>query len=133
MRPTVMESCCICHKQKGPYNQAGRTTYKGRMVALHRLIFFKEFGYWPEVVLHLCDNQRCINPEHLVGGTQSDNIRDAVEKGRWVRNFPNKLSADTVRAIRSAVGTNKQIAHQFNIDPAHVSRIKNGIAYKEVT
>ena len=36
------------------------------------------------VVMHTCDNPGCFNPEHLVLGTQQDNIDDAMAKGRMV-------------------------------------------------
>ena len=41
-------------------------------------------GIVPEnmCVLHTCDNRVCINPGHLFLGTQQDNIRDRVKKGR---------------------------------------------------
>ena len=34
------------------------------------------------VVLHLCNNPSCVNPEHLRGGTQSQNVRQCVAEGR---------------------------------------------------
>ena len=33
-------------------------------------------------VLHTCDVRECVNPSHLFLGTNLDNIKDAVKKGR---------------------------------------------------
>lgn len=36
-------------------------------------------GLW---VLHHCDNQRCVRPDHLYLGTNSDNMRGCTARGR---------------------------------------------------
>lgn len=33
---------------------------------------------------HSCDIPACINPEHIFDGTQSQNMKDAVKKGRMI-------------------------------------------------
>jgi len=34
---------------------------------------------------HHCDVKACINPDHIFDGTQSDNVKDAIRKGRIFR------------------------------------------------
>jgi hypothetical protein len=33
------------------------------------------------VVMHICNNKRCVRPDHLKVGTQGENLRDAVRDG----------------------------------------------------
>jgi len=35
---------------------------------------------------HYCDNRSCVNFLHLFEGTQSDNVKDAINKGRFTQN-----------------------------------------------
>jgi hypothetical protein len=92
-------------------------------------------------VLHKCDVPACVNPEHLFLGTQSDNVRDCVSKGRH-RNGPvagekngnAKLTAEHVAEIR-AKAKNKQtrasIAKEYGVTPAHISHICLGTKWRE--
>lgn len=43
------------------------------------------------VLIHRCDNTRCVEPTHIIYGTQSDNMRDALLKGR-VKRKPGDIA-----------------------------------------
>lgn len=53
-------------------------------VNAHKFAYVVTNGLVPDglVVRHKCDNPPCCNPDHLLIGTPSDNIRDAIERGR---------------------------------------------------
>lgn len=56
-----------------------------RTMYAHRLAFYLANGYLPKLIRHTCDNPPCCNPQHLLPGTQLDNMRDAVERDRIAR------------------------------------------------
>ena len=70
-------------RQKGYGNFALFGTGKGS-AASHRIAYGLANGGTPRDmdVLHRCDNPPCCNHAHLFLGTQLDNIRDMIEKGR---------------------------------------------------
>ena len=53
---------------------------KARHARAHR-VAVKEFNK-SKVVRHTCDNPPCCNPHHLTSGSQLDNRRDCVRRGR---------------------------------------------------
>lgn len=69
-----------CHPQWG----YGETTYLKKVWRIHRLIWTIMKGEIPEgfVIRHKCDNAPCCNPDHLVPGTDADNVADRIRRGR---------------------------------------------------
>jgi hypothetical protein len=92
------------------------------------------------VVMHKCDNPRCVNPAHLMLGTQAENVRDMDVKGRhvvgeWqkrkgVEHFRSafKDQAD-IDLICSTKGQTKALAERFGVDESTIKRIRrrNGV------
>jgi hypothetical protein len=58
--------------------------YGHRGLQVHRLSWQLHYGPIPHgmTVLHKCDVAPCWNPQHLFLGNQSENMKDAVRKGR---------------------------------------------------
>lgn len=82
-----MREDCIDHGCKG-YGLGYATAWVYRdgkkcPTTKHRRVYYETTGEWPPVVRHKCDNPRCINPEHLEGGTHVDNMQDCIKRGRY--------------------------------------------------
>lgn len=68
----------------------GSLWWSDKMWLAHRISWTLHFGEIPngKFVLHKCDNRACVRPSHLFLGTQLDNVRDCISKGRFVQNKP---------------------------------------------
>jgi hypothetical protein len=83
------------------------------------------------VVMHTCDNPPCVNPAHLVLGTNLDNIRDRDRKGRvsrGERHPRSKVTDDDVLAIRRAWkrGTSvMELAVEYGVSLVSIYNIVN--------
>lgn len=52
------------------------------------------------LICHKCDNPPCINPDHLFMGTQGDNMKDMMKKGRG----PKPVGGEIVFGMRVTDG-----------------------------
>lgn len=76
----------------------GRINLRGSVVYAHRFSYALAHGVKPTrgvVVMHSCDEPRCVNPAHLRLGTLADNNRDKAQKGRTVNPLTDELAART--------------------------------------
>ncbi len=84
-RLSWVDGCLVWTGPRHVFGYGHFEFYRGgrrRRVLAHRLAFFRANGRWARVTRHACDNPPCCNPEHLLAGTQADNMHDAVERGR---------------------------------------------------
>jgi len=52
----------------------------------HKVSFRLEHGRGPRGILrHKCDLPVCVNPAHLLEGTQKQNVADCIERGRFMK------------------------------------------------
>lgn len=115
----------------------GNLGYQGRRRLAHRLAWELARGDLPEGlhVLHVCDEPRCCNPEHLRLGTHADNMGDMARKGRSLRGDRSpqaKLTAEQVRGVfkrRAEGATQSAIARDLCVDKSCISRILGGKAW----
>ena len=87
------------------------------------------------VVMHSCDNPRCVNAEHLSVGTHSENMMDCSRKGRLVTfvapgeaNAQARLTEDQVREIRWQYSFHKKLtqttlAKEYGVKQPLISKI----------
>ena len=118
---------------------------KGQQMLAHRVSWILFRGEIPNskaqhgtVVMHICDNPRCVNPKHLKLGTQDNNVQDMISKGRqvvavkpsginhWKSAFKSQVDIDLICAT---VGDTKRLAEKFGVDVCTIKRIRlrNGV------
>ena len=141
-----------CHEWTGSINPNGygRIWIHGKEWLSHRLAWTIKNGEIPYgmVVRHkVCNNPKCCNTDHLLLGTNEDNVRDRVESGRsaegdtsGARTCPDSiprgqnhgmadLNDSQVIEIRESYASGESsvsLSEKFNINRAHITQIVSG-------
>lgn len=118
-----------CWPWKGPVDKDGYG-YIGKDRA-HRLTWDRTHKTLSDgqVIRHTCDHPNCCNPDHLVSGTNYDNVMDRVDRGRsakGTRNGRALLTNAKVLKIFQSKGSYSEISLQFGISKWTVRDIKTG-------
>ena len=111
-------------KQKDK-NGYGRFKYMGKDLRAHRFILEMKLKKKLDkdiVTRHTCNNPTCCNPDHLIEGTNLDNINDKIKSGRCVGprgelQWRSKLTKEQVIEIYRLKGTlsQKEIAKRYDV------------------
>lgn len=106
----------------------------------HRAAWQLTYGPIPEGlrVCHACDNRACVRPDHLFLGTDAENQRDMVQKGRGrngTRNGRARLTEVDIPAIRERIASGEllaSIASDYGVAPGTVWFIKTRRNWKHI-
>ncbi len=90
------------------------------------------------VIMHTCDNRKCINPDHLVCGNDTLNMQDKVSKNRQAKGTDFKSSKLNEQKIIEIIEkymsgmSQLEISKLFGVDASHISNIVNRKVWKHV-
>lgn len=124
-----------CWLWQGIINWGGYGVFQlqGKQRSAHRISWTLYRGTIPKdsFVLHRCDVRNCVNPDHLFLGSQSDNMRDMVSKGRAKGTFEKgersrraKLTDAQVAEVRADTGSQKALALRLGVSEQLISDLK---------
>jgi len=118
----------------------------GERWSAHRLSWVFHYGPIPQgtgyhgtCVLHRCDNPACVRPDHLFLGSNADNVRDMVSKGRnslkrmtGEAHGMAKLTEADVVAIRNDQRNRRVLAKEYGVHPNTIYNVRQRIKWKSV-
>lgn len=121
----------------------GTFSFQGTNRLAHRLAYKFTHGSIPKgkYIIHSCDNKSCCNPAHLRAGTQKDNMRDMIERGRANKakgeeSGMSKLSEVDVKKIRKLYATEKltltSLGKRFNVNHTNIHLIVTRSTWKHI-
>jgi hypothetical protein len=124
-----------CSFDRDGYPRISYTQSKRAPVA--KYIYELIYGPWEKgkVMRHTCNNRACINPAHIIPGTQAENMADRKRSGKdpvGAKNGRAKITEDDVRWIRESTLSAPAIARLLGLKPGTVLDIRHRRLWKHV-
>ena len=117
----------------------GKVKVRQSTMLAHRRSYELHHGGIPKgaIICHRCDTPRCVNPEHLYAGTDADNSRDKMARGRDRKaigeaNVNAKLTETDVLAMRASSEPTKVLACQYGMDHSSVWAARAGRTWRNL-
>jgi len=117
----------------------GQLYIDGKLQLTHRYSYWLANGHYPHPVgRHICDTPACVRPDHIVEGTQADNMNDMVQRQRSATGENHsmaRLTTKDVRNIKQLLNKGilqKVIAVEFNVSRGTISDIATERCWKNV-
>lgn len=118
----------------------GRLKINRKSYLVHRLAYEICKGEIPAGlnVLHECDTPLCINPDHLIAGTQSKNICDMFARGRGEAqrgefHYRSSLTAADVREIRNNQHVRRaELAARYGVSASAIEKVILRATWKHI-
>jgi len=111
----------------------------GKLWTIARYLYTEKHGKIPKGmhIRHTCDNNWCVNIDHLIIGTHQQNMQDMMIRGRNAKGSIiglSKLTEEQVVEIRNLKGSmyNREIGDKYGVDQSTISRILAGKMWKHV-
>lgn len=121
-----MDDCIDHGRRKGKFDYSYKWR-NGKQYPAHRLVYADTHGLdvstmpFDQVVRHICDNKRCINPNHLIIGSRHDNSTDMVLRGRT----RSRLTQNDVLQILKSATPVSVLAEKYDVSRSTIRRIKS--------
>lgn len=115
----------------------GQIRIDGVVHRAHRLSYEIHCGGIPDGLgaLHKCDVRCCVNPDHIYAGTDKDNSRDKVRRGRTLigeQNASAKLTSEIVQFLRRSDETDTELAKRFGVSRPAVRNARCGKTWRHI-
>lgn len=119
--------------QKGLTSKGyGKVKMRPKTLTAHRVAYAIANKELPALLMHSCDNPKCVNPAHLSAGTHKENMADMVAKRRQATGTTHgvsKLTESDVLDIRQMYADGvkvRLIAEKHGIKAHSISNICAG-------
>ena len=135
--PVPESGCWIWCGPVTKYGYGIVTRGRGKALHAHRAAYEEKFGEVSSdlVVRHVCDVKLCVNINHLVVGTQKQNIEDKMKRNRQAKGSTHgmsKLTEDQAKMIKMRLVTPSEANKMFGISKWMASQIQQGLYWKHI-